>query len=104
MRKFLVAGVVAIAAITTVGAGAATAEPAPTGKVTVFSHEFSKVTEWENPSGCQKLPMDAHVLVNDTDKPVRTFMDPFCLAPTLTVEPAHGAHVMPGTGSFSVQR
>lgn len=104
MRKFLVAGVVAIAATTTTGAGAASADPAPTGKIMVFSHEFSQVTEWENPQGCQKLPIDAHVLINDTDKPVRTFVDPFCLAPSMTVQPAYGSHVAPGTGSFSVQR
>ncbi|MFB4263387.1 hypothetical protein [Nonomuraea sp. GTA35] len=27
--------------------------------------------------------------------------DPFCLAPGLTIHPGYGAHVMPGSGSFS---
>ncbi|GAA4867779.1 hypothetical protein [Saccharopolyspora cebuensis] len=81
-----------------VSAGAASAA---TGEVVVFETEVQQATTWANPNGCQKLPLAAHVLVNQTDQPVRIYGDPFCLTPSLTVEPGYGAHVMPGSGSFS---
>ncbi|UED87366.1 hypothetical protein [Streptomyces profundus] len=74
---------------------------AATGEVSVFSTELSPVTTYQDPAGCQKLPLDAHVLTNNTDAPVRGYGDPFCLTPSLTVEPGYGSHVAPGTGSFS---
>ncbi|WP_206323780.1 hypothetical protein [Streptomyces sp. HNM0574] len=69
--------------------------------MTVFSTEFNSLSVYENPSGCHKLPLDGHVLVNRTDKPVTLYGDPFCMTPGMTVQPDHGAHVVPGTGSFS---
>ncbi|WP_433869047.1 hypothetical protein [Saccharopolyspora sp. CA-218241] len=81
-----------------VSAGAATAS---TGEVAVFETELQPLTSYANPTGCHKLPMAAHVLVNQTDQPVRIYGDPFCLTPSLTVQPGHGSHVAPGSGSFS---
>lgn len=104
MRKLLAAGVAAAACALTVTAviPAAADTTANAGQVIVFSTEFQQLDTWENPTGCHKLPVAAHVLINQTGKVVRTFSDPLCLFPTLTVQPGYGAHVMPGTGSFSV--
>lgn len=59
------------------------------------------MTVYENPQGCHKLPVDSHVLVNRSDRPVTVYGDPLCLTPGLVVEPGRGAHVVPGSGSFS---
>ncbi|MFV0138030.1 hypothetical protein ACLGIH_33495 [Streptomyces sp. HMX87] len=65
--------------------------------------ETVPLTVYPDPApGCYKLPVAAHVLTNRTDAPVRIHADPFCLTPGLTVEPGHGSHVAPGSGSFSV--
>jgi hypothetical protein len=103
MRKSLTAGAaIALWAAAIVAGSPASADPAATtGQVTVFSTEFQELDSWENPVGCQKLPLAAHVLINQTDKPVQTFGDPLCLVPNLTVQPGYGAHVAAGTGSFS---
>ncbi len=104
MKKFLAAGCAVIAVATTAAAaGPASADPA-TGRIVVFSTEFAELTVLENPTGCVKLPMDAHVLTNQTDTPVQVHGDPFCLSPGLTVAPGYGSHVAPGSGSFSVDR
>ncbi|MFC4857162.1 hypothetical protein [Actinophytocola glycyrrhizae] len=104
MKKFLAAGGAAIAvAMTFATAAPAVAAPA-TGEVVVFSVESTELTVVENPSGCVKLPTAAHVLVNQTDKPVRVHGDPFCVTPGLTVAPGYGSHVAAGSGSFSVDR
>jgi hypothetical protein len=63
--------------------------------------EMQQLTTYENPDGCHKLPLAAHVLNNQTDEPVRIYGDPLCLGPSVTVEPGHGSHVPPGSGSFS---
>jgi hypothetical protein len=103
MKKFLtVAALVAVATILTTAAPAV-AEPA-TGTVTVFTTELSPATVYENPEGCVKLPVDSHVLVNQTDKDVIVYADPFCLTPGLTVAPGYGSHVALGSGSFSADR
>ncbi|MFC6063359.1 hypothetical protein [Streptomyces ochraceiscleroticus] len=92
---------VAVALIASVSATVpATAAPSD-GEVTVFRTELQPLTTYENPAGCQTLPVGAHVLVNRTDKPVRVYRDPFCLTPSLTVQPGYGTHVPPDTGSFS---
>jgi hypothetical protein len=102
MRKFLAAGGAAIAVATTFAtAAAASADPA-TGAIVVFSTEFTELTVVENPEGCVKLPPEAHVLANQTDQPVQVHADPLCLTPGLTVAPGYGSHVVPGSGSFSV--
>ncbi|WP_062213914.1 hypothetical protein [Streptomyces sp. NBRC 109706] len=93
---FSVAGAVCLsAAVFTPSAHAAT------GDVSVFGTELSPVTTYESPEGCHKLPLDAHVLINNSDSPVRIYGDPFCLTPSLTVQPGYGSHVAPGSGSFS---
>ncbi|MBD0710633.1 MULTISPECIES: hypothetical protein [unclassified Streptomyces] len=71
------------------------------GTVTVFQTELQPLSVYENPRGCHKLPAAAHVLANETDRPVRIYGDPFCLGPSLTVAPGYGSHVAPGSGSFS---
>ncbi|MDA3643887.1 hypothetical protein LZ318_33265 [Saccharopolyspora indica] len=71
------------------------------GDVVVFETEVQQLTTYTSPEGCHKLPMAAHVLVNNTDKPVQIYGDPFCLTPSLTVAPGYGSHVAPGSGSFS---
>jgi hypothetical protein len=104
MRKSLAIGaaIVLCAAPITAGSPASADSTATPGQVTVFSTELQELDTWENPEGCQKLPIAAHVLINQTDKPVNTYGDPMCMVPNLTVQPEHGAHVAPGTGSFSV--
>lgn len=74
---------------------------AATGDVTVFGTEFTPLSVYENPTGCYKLPLDAHVLVNRTDQPVTVYADPFCLTPGLLVQPGYGSHLVAGSGSFS---
>ncbi|MFI6348190.1 hypothetical protein [Streptomyces sp. NPDC050560] len=77
------------------------ASAADAGKVDVFRTELSPVTVFQDPHGCRKLPADAHVLVNNTDRPVTVYADPFCVTPGLVVPPGYGSHVAPGSGSFS---
>ncbi|MCT2585538.1 hypothetical protein [Actinophytocola gossypii] len=100
MRKFVVAGLATFLVVAGSPASADTAEAQ--GEVTVFSTEFQELSVYENPSGCQVLPLGAHVLVNRTDQPVRIHADPFCATPSLVVPPAYGSHVPPDSGSFSV--
>jgi hypothetical protein len=104
MRKFLASGAVIVLCALAIAAGsAASADPvAATGRVVVFSTELQELDIAENPEGCRKLPVAAHVLINETDTVVNTYGDPLCLVPNLSVQPGYGAHVAPGTGSFSV--
>ncbi|MFG1998293.1 hypothetical protein ACGFNU_03985 [Spirillospora sp. NPDC048911] len=74
---------------------------AATGDVIVFGSEYEELTTYNDPEGCHKLPLTAHVLINKTDKPVQTYGDPLCLTPSHTVRPGYGAHVEAGSGSFS---
>lgn len=103
MKKFL-AGVALIAASTSLAAAAPAIAESNTGKIIVFSTDFTEAAIWEDPDGCVKLPVDAHVLINQTDKDVLIYGDPFCLTPGLTVAAGYGSHVAPGSGSFSVDR
>ena len=104
MNKFLIAGVTTVVCATTILAGTSTAgaDTAAAGQVTVFSTEFTELNVWENPSECSILRVGAHVLINQTDKPVQVYADPLCLTPGHTVRPGFGSHVTPGTGSFAV--
>ncbi|MDX3639061.1 hypothetical protein [Streptomyces sp. MB09-02B] len=95
---FLLAVTCALLAGTAAPGTAAAAEP---GEVVVFRTELAPLTVYPEPHGCHKLPADAHVLTNRTDRPVTVYGDPFCLTPGLTVQPGFGAHVAPGSGSFS---
>ncbi len=76
---------------------------AAAGRVAVFSTEVTPVKIYYSPSGCNKLPPDAHVLVNLTNTDVVVHADPFCLTPGLVVAEEHGSHVTPGSGAFSVK-
>ncbi|WP_243787942.1 hypothetical protein [Saccharopolyspora gloriosae] len=89
------------AAALTVGFPTAAASAADTGQVLIFSTELEPVATYDSSSGCEKAPATAHVLINDTDDPVRIYADPFCVTPSLVIAPGHGAHIPPGTGSFS---
>ena len=103
MKKIL-AGAAVIAAATSLASAAPAAAESDTGEVIVFSTEVTELAVWEDPEGCVKLPVDAHVLVNQTDKNVMIYGDPLCLTPGSTVAPGYGSHVAPGSGSFSVDR
>ncbi|MYV71275.1 hypothetical protein GT043_36185 [Streptomyces sp. SID2131] len=71
------------------------------GEVVVFSTEAQPLDVYRDPAGCQRLPTVAHVLTNRTDKPVKVYGNPFCLGPSLTVQPGYGTHVPGGARSFS---
>ncbi|GHE41505.1 hypothetical protein [Streptomyces capitiformicae] len=97
-RVFMLA---ATSALLVANAATGTAAAAEQGDVVVFSTELTPLTVYRDPHGCQKLPPDAHVLTNHTDRPVTVYADPFCLTPGVTVQPGYGSHVAPGSGSFS---
>lgn len=99
MREFLVslAAAGAVLALT----GATPAPRAAPGTVTVFSTELQPLDVYTDPSGCNQLPTLAHVLMNQTDRPVKVYGNPFCLGPSLSVQPGYGTHVPGGAGSFS---
>ena len=98
LKTFSMAAVVAAFATLVATAPASAAA----GRVVVFQTEFQELTVFRNPDGCHKLPIAAHVLVNETNDPVRIYGDPLCLIPSLTVQPDYGSHVAPASGSFSV--
>ncbi|MEV4394083.1 hypothetical protein [Nonomuraea sp. NPDC049607] len=75
---------------------------AATGQVVVFQVEALPLEIYDDPGGCTKLPLAAHVLNNQTDQAVRIYGDPFCLGSSVTVRPGYGSHVPAGSGSFSV--
>jgi hypothetical protein len=101
MRRARVFMFAAAGALLAASAATGTAAAAEHGDVVVFTTEATPLTVYRDPQGCQKLPPDAHVLTNHTDRPVTVYADPFCLTPGLTVEPGYGSHVVPGSGSFS---
>ncbi|MGA5495961.1 hypothetical protein ACPCSP_16510 [Streptomyces cinereoruber] len=80
---------------------AAPAQADAVGDVVVFSTEAQALDVYSDPSGCHRLPAVAHVLTNRTDKPVRIYGNPFCLGPSVAVQPGYGTHVPGGAGSFS---
>ncbi|WHT22984.1 hypothetical protein N8J89_18505 [Crossiella sp. CA-258035] len=101
MRRSLSTALLMVPSMLLTAVVAAPPAAAATGRVFVFSVEVQEVREYKNPDGCVKLPIAAHVLINDTDETVRIYADPFCMTPSLTVRPGYGSHVAPGTGSFS---
>ncbi|WP_042421426.1 hypothetical protein [Streptacidiphilus anmyonensis] len=82
---------------------------AATGQVVVFSTELQPLDVYQNPTGCVKLPLLAHVLDNLTDQSIRVYADPNCTVPATlpdangvgSLPPNHGSHVT-GIGSFSL--
>lgn len=99
-RVFAYLGVLAAACVLVV----TVARPAlaADGQVMIFAHELRPMNVYQNPVGCQKIPVDAHILINLTDKPVSVYADPFCVTPSLSIQPGHATHVSLGTGSFNV--
>jgi hypothetical protein len=95
-----------IAAATLVGVAAVPAQAA-TGKVVVFSNEFTQLKVYNDPQGCNRVPATAHTLSNETDRSIWVYADPYCTIPaTLPLTgnvgelPAnYGTHVT-GVGSF----
>ncbi len=79
----------------------APARAAASGDVVVFSTEAQPLDVYRDPAGCQRLPALAHVLSNLSDQPVRIYGNPFCLGPSLVVQPGYGTHVPGGAGSFA---
>ncbi|MFJ6247255.1 MULTISPECIES: hypothetical protein [unclassified Streptomyces] len=92
--------------ISLIAAGSMLGQAAPAradavGDVVVFSTEAQALDVYGDPAGCHRLPTVAHVLTNRTDRPVRIYGNPFCLGPSVTVQPGYGTHVPGGAGSFS---
>jgi len=102
MKKVLLTATLTVLCGSVITAGASAASPEPAGQVTVFSTEFTPLTTWDSPDGCEKLPAAAHVIVNQTSNAIRVYSDPLCLTPGLTVAPGYGSHVPAGAGSFSL--
>lgn len=72
------------------------------GRVLVFTTELSKATVYENPTGCTVFPPAAHIVVNQTNTPIKIYGGPSCIGPSITAEPGWGGHIspVPGTNSF----
>lgn len=84
-----------------VAVAAAPAAQAAEGQVIVFSTELQPLDVYRDPTGCHKLPLEAHIIANMTDQDIVTYADPLCLTPGLRIKPSHGSHVALSTGSFS---
>ncbi|MFF4342719.1 hypothetical protein ACFY00_22645 [Kitasatospora sp. NPDC001540] len=100
VRAILVS-LVALGSVLGLAAPAPAAARAASGDVVVFSTEAQPLDTYTDPAGCQQLPTVAHVLTNQTDRPVKVYGNPFCLGPSVVVQPGHGTHVPGGAGSFS---
>ncbi len=100
MKHRIRTSILALSAATLLVVGAPQAFAAE-GKVLVFKTEFSEATVFDNPQGCIALPGFAHVLVNQTNAPIRVFGLPGCTGPSLTAQPGWGGHVPAAGGSFS---
>jgi hypothetical protein len=74
---------------------------ADTNQVVVFSSELTPLTVYQNPQGCQRLPVLSHTLHNQTSRPVQLHPDPLCLLPGITIQPGYGSHTGQFSGSFS---
>jgi hypothetical protein len=71
-------------------------------RVVAYNSEFTPVHVWHEPVGCNVLPFATHVIVNETDRPIRVYADPVCLVPlepTATVFSGDSTHVS-SVGSF----
>ncbi|GAA2786719.1 hypothetical protein [Crossiella cryophila] len=94
-----------LAAVLAAGAaltGTAQATPA-IGEVIVYTVDTLPVVVFDNPTGCKKIPLGAHVLINRTNRPVEIYANPMCLpVPILILEEDTGAHAPPAAGSFRV--
>ncbi|WP_436491878.1 hypothetical protein [Actinokineospora sp. HUAS TT18] len=96
--KSLSAALLAGAALTSL-APAAAATP---GQVVAFTHEFTPLRIWDNPTGCHALDPGTHLIFNQLDRPITIYADPACLFPIepfARVKPGFGSHVS-AVGSF----
>jgi hypothetical protein len=100
VRKILVS-LLAAGSVLGLAAPAPAAVRSASGDVVVFSTEAQPLDVYRDPAGCQQLPALAHVLTNQTDRPVKIYSNPFCLGPSVVVQPGYGTHVPGGAGSFS---
>lgn len=103
MRHFTLAAAL-VAATAAFGLAAAVPAQAASGQVVVFSDELQPLDVYHNPNGCTQVPISAHVLENQTDKPVHVYGDPFCAvpAPIPVLQPGYGTHVSQ-VGSFKAE-
>ncbi|MDQ3402022.1 MAG: hypothetical protein M3548_01325 [Actinomycetota bacterium] len=100
--RMTIATTVAGVLLATTAPVASAESPAATGQVVVFQHEFTELTIYENPKGCQALPVGSHVINNLTSQPITIYYDPLCLSaiePVATIRPGYGTHVS-SVGSF----
>ncbi|MGO1052908.1 hypothetical protein [Crossiella sp. CA198] len=98
-------------ALTALAVGAATVAlasptgaetPRPPDQVVGFAHEATPLTVWENPRGCQTLPVGTDLIFNQTERTITIYADPLCLVPIEPfgrVRPGFGTHVS-AAGSF----
>ncbi len=100
MRAILVS-LMATGSVLALAAPAPAAPRAAVGDVVVFSTEAQPLDTYTDPVGCHQLPSLSHVLTNQTDRPVKVYGNPFCLGPSVAVQPGYGTHVPGGAGSFS---
>lgn len=103
-RTSILAFIAATLLVVGAASGHAADGTAAEGKVLVFATEFSAAVVFDNPQGCAGLPTLAHILVNQTNAPIKVFGGPGCNGPSLTAQPGWGGHVLPfGSlgGSFS---
>ncbi|MFI7677230.1 hypothetical protein [Actinophytocola sp. NPDC049390] len=92
-----------VASAAVLAAGLATPAAAATGAVIAYTHDFTPLAVWEDPSGCTQLPLGTHIIFNETDGPITIYGDPLCLIPLepmAQVASGYGTHVS-AVGSFS---
>ncbi|MGH3761628.1 hypothetical protein [Actinophytocola sp.] len=90
------------ATMLTAGATASAAAEPDTPQVVAFIGDFLPTEVWDEPTGCNALPIGTHVVFNETDAPITVYVDPLCLiplAPLAKLEPGHSMHVS-AVGSF----
>ncbi len=75
---------------------------AANGQIVIFVADYQDVAVFDNPSGCELLPVGSHVLVNLTDEQVTFYQDPLCVTDGPGIDPGQGAHVPAFAGSFKV--
>lgn len=66
------------------------------GKITIFEHEVTQLSAFENPDLCHNAPALAHTIANLTDRKMVLFADERCGVPLAFLEAGSGSHVAPG--------
>ncbi|WP_372410666.1 hypothetical protein [Streptomyces luteireticuli] len=99
MRRFtaknrLVMGLTAASFAAALTLGGGVPAQAAGGEVVVFQVDALPLKHYPNPQGCTNLSTALHhVLINQTDRPVKVYNLPNCIGvPLATVQPDTGAH------------